>query len=294
MFGFFKEKKIDDSLLFTRYNSIFEYEKGYKKDWQCFELEKSIVKNQKEVDLKAHCSFCGRKTKMRVDFSYAGKSSDGKLVPNFRERLVCQKCNLNNRLRATYHFLKKHIKLQDKDVYATEEVTPFYNLLKSKTRSLCGSEYFPEKKAGKIFIPRFGKEINNEDLTKLSFKNDQFDVAVSLEVLEHIPDYKKALREIFRVLRREGLFILSVPFVVSSQKNITRAEIKNGAINYILPAEYHGDPVDNNGCLCFYHFGWEMLDDLREVGFSDVGVYSYQSADFGYLGEGIILFAKKI
>jgi hypothetical protein len=293
MFGFFEEKKIDDSLLFTRYNSIFEYEKGYKKDQKCFELEKSIIKNQKVVDLEAYCSFCDRKTKMRVDFLHAGKSSDGKLVPNFRERLVCQECDLNNRLRATYHFLKSYVKLQDKDVYATEEVTPFYNLLKSKAKSLTGSEYLHDKKAGKVFIPRFGKEINNEDLTKLSFKNDQFDVAVSLEVLEHIPDYKKALREIFRVLRRDSVFILSAPFVVSSQRNIIRAELRNGAINHILPAEYHGDPVDSNGCLCFYHFGWEILDDLREAGFSDACVYSYQSADFGYLGEGLILYAKK-
>jgi SAM-dependent methyltransferase len=292
MYNFFK-KLIFSKPVFRKCLSLCEYEDKKVIDKHRLFIEKKIIEGQKETRIKAFCSYCERQTVMAIDFLYAAKSNDGKLVPNFRERVVCENCGLNNRLRATYHFLKNHVNLHEKDIYITEEVTPFFNLLRSKTKSLIGSEYFPQREMGRIFIPQIGKEINNEDLTKLSFKNDLFDVVISLEVLEHVPDYRKALKEIFRVLKTGGSFIFSVPFIASSQNNIIRAKISGGAIEHLLPAEYHGDPVDNAGCLCFYHFGWEILDDLRKAGFSNVGVYSYSSAKFGYLGDGIILYANK-
>jgi len=45
----------------------------------------------------------------------------------------------------------------------------------------------------------------------LPFADDTFDKVICSEVLEHIPDYRAALREIERVLRPGGLFCASVP-----------------------------------------------------------------------------------
>lgn len=45
----------------------------------------------------------------------------------------------------------------------------------------------------------------------LPFADDTFDKVICSEVLEHIPDYVAALREIERVLRPGGLFCASVP-----------------------------------------------------------------------------------
>ena len=39
--------------------------------------------------------------------------------------------------------------------------------------------------------------------------------------------------------------------------------------------EYHGDPI-SGGVLCFHHFGWALLDDVREAGFADVAAYRVQ------------------
>lgn len=293
MLNFFKKNKIPNKTIFKKCISMLDYTQNKIVDTRCDLEEKGIIEKQQKASLRAYCECCEQQTYMDVDFLYAGKSIDGKFIPNFRERLVCEQCGLNNRLRATYDFLKNNIKIQDKDVYITEEITPLYNLLKSKTKTLIGSEYFANKKFGRIFIPKFLKKINNEDLTNLSFKNNQFDLVISLEVLEHIPDYKKALQEIYRVMKNDASFVFSIPFVVSSQQNIVRARVVNGVIEHLLPAEYHGDPVDSEGCLCFYHFGWEIFDDLKQIGFIDSGVYSYHSIDKGYLGEGIILYAKK-
>jgi len=47
----------------------------------------------------------------------------------------------------------------------------------------------------------------------IPFKNNQFDVVVALEVLEHLPaeDSLDAYKEIKRVLKKRGIFICSVP-----------------------------------------------------------------------------------
>ncbi len=49
------------------------------------------------------------------------------------------------------------------------------------------------------------------DACKLSFKKDFFDVVVAFDVLEHISKHKSAIKEINRVLKREGFFVFSVP-----------------------------------------------------------------------------------
>jgi len=48
---------------------------------------------------------------------------------------------------------------------------------------------------------------------KLPFKNDEFDVVTLWEVIEHIPKgtEMKAFSEIFRVLKKNGLLVLSTP-----------------------------------------------------------------------------------
>jgi ubiquinone/menaquinone biosynthesis C-methylase UbiE len=49
------------------------------------------------------------------------------------------------------------------------------------------------------------------DLTCLPFPDGTFDVITALDVVEHIRDDERALREVHRVLRPEGVLLVSVP-----------------------------------------------------------------------------------
>jgi ubiquinone/menaquinone biosynthesis C-methylase UbiE len=55
------------------------------------------------------------------------------------------------------------------------------------------------------------KNISKSSALKIPYKNDYFDLITILDVLEHVDEDQKTLEEINRVLKREGICILTVP-----------------------------------------------------------------------------------
>ena len=49
------------------------------------------------------------------------------------------------------------------------------------------------------------------DITKLPFADSSFDCVICSEVMEHIPDHEKALKELDRILKPQGTLAISVP-----------------------------------------------------------------------------------
>ena len=132
--------------------------------------------------------------------------------------------------------------------------------------------------------------LRNEDLTKLSFP-ERFDVILTFDVMEHIADYPAAIVECVRVLRPGGKMLFSVPFDTRAGHNRIRARVRaDGTMEHLLPPEYHGHPRNSKGSLCFQHFGWEMLQQMSEAGFSRVSALCYYSREYGYLGREQIQF----
>jgi len=229
-----------------------------------------------------------QKVPLHVDFQHA---PPGKV--NWRERLLDPVTGFNNRMRATFQMFDFEMgAYSDSEIYITEQVTPIYDYFASKFKNITGSEYLGENAtSGEID----SRGIRHEDLISLSFSDETFDQIISLDVLEHIPDYQKAFSECYRVLKPGGRLMWSVPFIAVNAENSIRARIADdGTIEHILPAEYHGDPMSDKGVLCFQHFGWEMLDQMRECGFKDAYAMCYWSSEFGYLGgEQFLFFAEK-
>ena len=74
-------------------------------------------------------------------------------------------------------------------------------------------------------------EYPEEDIQALSFQDASFDLVLTSETLEHVPDPRTALRETLRVLRPGGRHVFTVP--VDPAVETTRS--RDG-----LPAEHHG------------------------------------------------------
>src|SRR5690606_38670605 len=56
------------------------------------------------------------------------------------------------------------------------------------------------------------------DICNLPFKDNEFDVILCNHVLEHIPDDTKAMQELYRVLKPDGMAILQIPQDLSREE----------------------------------------------------------------------------
>lgn len=68
------------------------------------------------------------------------------------------------------------------------------------------------------------------DVTRLPFKDNSFDIVICSEVLEHVPDNKKAAKELVRVLKPGKDLVVSVPRYLPER------------ICWALSEAYHNEP----------------------------------------------------
>ena len=246
-----------------------------------YRLLTEISRGTYPLVIRGYCVCCRRMTDFTTDPQAQGVEPGA--MPNWREGLICPRCTLNSRTRAVGHLMQRTVGTErGTRVYLTEQVSALYRWVRRRYPRTVGSEYLRDgtHKGG-----RNGKGIRHEDLTDLSFADESLDALVSLDVLEHIPEFHRALAECARVLAPGGKLLFSVPFH-REPNHLLRARVKDdGGIEHIHPPEYHGDPLNPQGCLCFHHFGWDMLDFLKQAGFRQAVVYSIWSPELGYLAN---------
>ena len=241
--------------------------------------------------VRGFCVPCGTESELLVDLQSGGSRDGTRLVPNWRERLVCNRCEMNNRQRLIAALVKQEMARRGGVAYFMEQVTPIFNWAFTEfgTQSVIGSEYLGyQYSSGQVI-----QGIRHEDVENLSFADSSVDLIVSNDVFEHIPEPAKALVECARVLKPGGIMLATMPFHQNRDRSVTRARLIDGEIEYLQPAIFHGNPVSSDGSLVFVDFGWDFLDDFLIAGFSDVVVDLYASVPLGHLGGFQIVFRAK-
>lgn len=253
-----------------------------------------VPQNEDPFEIDGHCVVCGSNSRFRVGSMYAaGQFPDGRFMPNWREHLDCVSCGYVNRVRATLHILAQEVApALTSQVYLTSQVTPLFSWFAKRFASVTGSEHLGAGvEPGTV---RGG--IRHEDIQALSFADGAFDLIISLDVVQCVPEPLRALREFRRCLKPGGVLLLSAPFRDNQLEHEVRAVIgPDGQIEHRMTPEYHGNPVDpENGALCFNYFGWRLIEDLRSAGFSHAEGLFWWSRDHAYLGATNSLFLARV
>ena len=243
-------------------------------------------------EVPGYCLCCDLETRFLVDLKWGGHKDGAHRRPNWRERMVCPSCQMNNRQRLIATLLKQslHGKAQQ-SIYLMEQVTPIFSWAQHHClgHTVTGSEYLgPGYTSGTVL-----KGIQHEDIENMSFASGSQDLIVSNDVFEHVPNYLKALAECSRVLQPGGTMLATIPFHSNNQSSVVRAQLSDGNIQHLLPPQYHGNPVSQEGTLVFTDFGWDLLNTSRNQGFQDVALHYYASMTFGHLGGGMGVFVFK-
>ena len=253
------------------------------------QFEENIMSRRTEEHsflLDGYCKVCDKPTTFLVDRLCGAQENEKSWIPNWRERLICAHCHLNNRQRSILQAIKTVVKTRTDtgktvSLYVMEQITPVFIWLSNNIQNVTGSEYLGEHlKSGTIV-----DGIRHENIETLSFANQSFDIITSNDVLEHVNLPEKAIAEMYRILKPGGEVFISVPFYLNNIQIIQRATLVHGVIKHLLPPIYHGNPLSEKGSLVFNDFGWEFLEQLTAAGFQEVSLCYYWSYLYGHLGD---------
>jgi ubiquinone/menaquinone biosynthesis C-methylase UbiE len=95
------------------------------------------------------------------------------------------------------------------------------------------------------------------DIQEMPFGDNEFDVVICNHVLEHVPNDRKAIGEIYRVLKKGGFAILQVPTDYSMEKTY-----EDPSITDPLEREKHFRQKDH-----YRLYGRDYLNRIKEAGF---------------------------
>lgn len=213
---------------------------------------------------------------------------------NFRESGLCVYCGCKNRQRqialvasAIYSGDSRYRSFADNDlaIYNLEANGGMHRLLRNNNNYHC-SEYLGSAiQAGTVV-----NGVRHEDVHSLSFADESFDLVVSSDVWEHLHSPYVAHEEIFRVLKKGGRHIFTVPFYQASILDEQRAVLDGaGEVQHLLSPIYHLDPLSSEGVLVYNIFSIETLVRLARLGFR-TSMYKLYSPIHGVLGNNGLVF----
>ena len=132
-----------------------------------------------------------------------------------------------------------------------------------------------------------------EDIERLTYRNEVFDVFITQDVLEHVWNPDQACREIMRVLCPGGFHIFTTPKHKDITSTIRRAEFKDGQVVHLYEPQYHGSPIGDGKCLVTWDFGTDFDDHLREWTGYPVSTFVIRDRSLGIDGEFLDVFVMR-
>jgi SAM-dependent methyltransferase len=159
---------------------------------------------------------------------------------------LCWACGALERHRSLSLYLDRHPELLRPGM-SVLHVAP-EPMLRDRLSAIDGVRYV----SGDL-TAEFGPE--RIDVTDLQFADASFDLVVCNHVLEHVPDDRRAMREIARVLRPGGAAILLVPDVAAGATDEDPLVTDPGERKRRFGQADH-----------VRRYGWDYVDRLRETG----------------------------
>lgn len=280
---------------FTNREDYLHYLSSHEGQSQRRDLEASVILAAQAKRITFHC--------------YAHDGTGRLITPtlqggayNWRESGACSVCKNISRVRLAAEWIVRAAQnYREPRIYLTEQRTPLYKTLRKTFPNVVGSEYVPDvltrvKAITKLvtYTLDITARIRHEDVCQLTFPDASLDLLGSFDVLEHVPDYGQAIREFHRVLGVGGQLLLTAPFLAGSAATLVRATITDGVTTHLEPAEFHGNPTKpRSGMLCYYHFGWDLLDTLRSAGFRSVALLDAWGMETAIFGDQSAIVATK-
>jgi hypothetical protein len=222
---------------------------------------------------QGHCPICEKDTIFQARYAW------------FRDHLICQSCPGGSipRERALMQVLRELA--PDWMRRRIHESSPGNRgasvVLARESSDYTATQFYHD-------VPRGGYRdgVRCEDLEQQTFDNESFDLVITQDVMEHIFSPDRAYREIWRTLKPGGLYLHTTPIYKDRVTTERRASVgADGKVNHLAEPEYHGNPVDPNGSLVTFHYGYDLADLIAEWTPFDVEIRRFHQRSGGIVAE---------
>lgn len=209
-----------------------------------------------------------------------------------RDYYLCSNCHSIPRERALMYVIEEV--LPNYKNLTIHESSPGQRGASVKLRQNCSnyiaSHYFPDSKLDYV------DGYKNIDIQNQNFDDEMFDLVVTQDVFEHLPDPEKAIKEIYRTLKPGGYFISTIPLVNKFSPTEQWAVLENGKVKFLHEPEYHGNPINEDGSPVFFHYGYDIAHSFDEWTNMQTIMIKIEKPEYGIEAEYIevIVSQKKL
>ena len=230
---------------------------------------------------KKECIICGNK----VDEFFANGINHKLFTKHhiigggYRENCTCPKCGKNDRERWIYYVLKNKLDILN----ATGRILHFApeSSIKELIMQNKNIDYYTCD-----IIPGFAMHI--VDITDIQFKNNTFDYVICNHVMEHIPNEKKAVSEIKRILKKNGKWIFSFPICTDMKTQEDKKVVTKEQRLELYGQEDHVRLYGNDFLKRFKKYGLKI-----EVFTPNEQLKKSEIEKYGFIEDDIIMVATK-
>lgn len=87
--------------------------------------------------------------------------------------------------------------------------------------------------------------------------------------------------------------VATFPYFGDMEYSQTRAKLSPAGIQYILSAEYHGDPISASGSLVFTDFGGDVFNIFHDAGFKSARIEVFNDSTYGHIGGAPVFILNR-
>lgn len=214
-------------------------------------------------------------------------------ILNARGDFFCIFCRSYSRKRHVAKILNQLVKTDyiseipnqfEVNIYNTDVYDSFYKVL-SEYDNYVSSDLIPGIDLGK----EVKRRVFCQDLEELTFSDESFDYIITEDVFEHVRNCDKGFKEIFRVLKKGGYHIFTIPCKFD-RLTVNHVDT-SGSEDQILISEYHGSK--NGKVLVYRTFGIDIFSFLDSIGFETyVDFSNYSDHKFGIFDSFVFVSRK--
>jgi hypothetical protein len=208
-----------------------------------------------------------------------------------RDSFVCSKCFSIPRERALIATIEKYFpQWRELSIHESSPGNRGASIkLRDNAAGYIASQFFPEHALGTVV-----EGFYNQDLERQTFDDGLFDIVVTQDVMEHVYNPAQAFQEIARTLKKGGAHIFTVP-IINWHKPSEVWAVK-GADNKPLfthTPEWHGNPVNTQGSPVTMHWGYDIVDFIRNASGLETTVEYSVDLHSGIAGEFRDVFVSR-